>query len=390
MLGNRRHSLTAIRSLHRAGWTIIAAKNLRDDRDNFAWRSVRVAATWTHDGYDRDDYAFGDRLLSFLEQQPDVTAVFPIDEAAILQIHALRMRLPRHVHPVLANPQAVDTCLDKAAMLRACDHAGVPYEPFEVADGPAVAAVAERLGLPCVVKPYDAETLHFGIKAAIFRHPQDLTELAARPDMADRRVIVQRFARGPRLNVYFSAWQGTLVDACFVTVLRGDRVDDTGLAVSGQTVAPDPEVLADVRALLAHLNYSGVGTAQFLVDDTRESRAFIELNPRLGGNFAIAEKAGLSLAVPALDMATGKPPENPARPLGYARGHRLAWTFGALAGARFEWRQGVIGLPRFLLDLARTLIEALRADVHITWSWRDPAPTLLEFRRALLGNPRER
>jgi hypothetical protein len=116
----------------------------------------------------------------------------------------------------------------------------------------------------------------------------------------------------------------------------------------------------------------------------------LEINPRLGANFVISERAGLPLSRLALELARGGGPEVPRDAWRYERGLRFAWTFGALSGCRFQLREGQIGRRQALRLMGRAVIEALRADVHITWSWRDPLPSLLELARPLTHQPTTR
>ena len=61
-----------------------------------------------------------------------------------------------------------------------------------------------------------------------------------------------------------------------------------------------------------------------------------------------------------------------------------------MAGCRFQLREGLIGYGRAARLIGQALLEAVRADAHITWSWRDPMPTLLELARPLTHRPSTR
>ncbi|MEM6550589.1 MAG: hypothetical protein AAF750_00430 [Planctomycetota bacterium] len=394
LLGNRRQSLTVIRALRSDGWAVVVGRDEADDRDYHAYRSRGVAEVWRHASWKGDPSAFDGQLMRFLEARPWVRVVFPVDESAVRRVDGLRgemgARFGERVGLAVANPGAVETCLDKGRMLEACRSAGVPHAGYEVVGGDELGGAMERVGLPCVVKPMDHETLRFGVKAEIVREAGEAEALAGDGAMAGRRLMVQGYAAGPRHNVYFAADGGRLVGAVEVRIDRTDRVDGTGLAVSGRTVEPTPALIADTEALVGALGYRGVGCAQFLYEGEESSRCFLELNPRLGANFAVVYRAGLRLPELAVRLAGGERLEVPADALAYRRGLRFAWTFGAWAGCRFERRQGVIGWGRAarLMGRAgwagvRAAWPGLRGGVHITWSWRDPLPSLLEMSRPL-------
>ncbi len=386
LLGNRRQSLTVARELAATGVRIMAGRNRGDLRDAHAHRSRAVNNVWSHDHWRDDPGAFTVQLHELLERDHTITTVFPIDESAIAFFDTIRSDLPPRISLALANSEALRTCLDKEAMLALAETVGVASHASAVIDGDAVEETSNRLGLPVIVKPMDDETIRFGVKAEILRTSADVKMLSNDRRLTDRRVMVQRFATGPRHNVYFAAHHGEIVGAAEVRIGRTDRVDGTGLAVFGSTVAPTPELLADTTALVEALAYHGVGCAQFVRDPDSGTTTFLELNPRLGANFAVVVRAGLPLARLALELSSEAKP----RPVGtehYRRGLRFAWTFGALAGLRFERREGVITTGETARWILRSLREALTAPVHITWSWRDPLPTLLEFARPLTHAP---
>jgi biotin carboxylase len=391
LLGNRRPSLAVIRSLRRAGYQLAVGINGRDERNYNVQRSRFVSLVWEHIDWQVDAGEFTRRLHEFLAAHPEVVAIFPIDENAIRHVAPLREELEQRVVVILANDTAIEVCLDKEAMLDTCRGLGVPCAEYRVVESEsAMIAACRELGYPCVVKPLDAEELRFGLKAALLREEAELSTLRAHEVTAERRLLVQRYVEGPRHNVYFAAQGGKLIGAVEVHVLRTDNTDGTGLAVWGRTVAPSPDLQRYCGRLVEALDYTGVGCAQFLIQEGHSTASFLEVNPRLGANFVVAERAGLPLSRLALELARGETPGAPADPWDYIRDLRFAWTFGALAGCRFELREGRIGHWRALRLIGRALADAVRADLHITWSWRDPLPSLLELARPFTHKPTAR
>jgi hypothetical protein len=63
-------------------------------------------------------------------------------------------------------------------------------------------------------------------------------------------------------------------------------------------------------------------------------------------------------------------------PANYPAGRRLAWSFGDLQGLVLAARQREVGAAQIGRWLYRVVRSAIRADIHTTWSWRDPRPTL--------------
>lgn len=97
----------------------------------------------------RDPEAAAEAIVALARRRP-LDAVVPVDDRGVVAaaLAAQRLGLP-HNPPVAA---AAST--DKAAMRRALAQAGVPQPPFRVAGpGDDPGALAEEVGLPCVVKP---------------------------------------------------------------------------------------------------------------------------------------------------------------------------------------------------------------------------------------------
>jgi ATP-grasp in the biosynthetic pathway with Ter operon len=202
-------------------------------------------------------------------------------------------------------------------------------------------------------------------------------------------MIVQRYVEGPRHNVYFAAGHGRILAAVETMILRTDRPDGTGFAVEGVTVAPDARLHLYSETLIASLGYSGIGCIQYLVPPRGEPH-FLELNPRHGAAMAIARHCGLDLTLAAIDLAArGDWRPDPVHR--YPVGRRYAWTSGDLNAWRLAAAGGSIGNRETLRWLLRSLVGALRADVHLTWSLRDPLPTLAAYANQLpVGRLRRR
>ncbi|MGH4000661.1 MAG: hypothetical protein ACRDTJ_24730, partial [Pseudonocardiaceae bacterium] len=174
------------------------------------------------------------------------------------------------------------------------------------------------------------------------------------------------------------------LDVVEVLTVRTTRRDGTGFGVAGNTRPVSVGLREQLVALVAHLRYTGVGCGQFLVQPGAQDGAFLELNPRLDANYVIADHAGLDLANLAVDLAADVPVE-PHIPAPTGRdGHTFAWTFGDLTGLWYAISQGEIAHAHALAELGRIARTAVLADVHLTWSWRDPVPTIATCWRYLI------
>jgi predicted ATP-grasp superfamily ATP-dependent carboligase len=374
VVGNYRPSLGVLRSLGRAGYRIIVG---RDPEFSFVERSRYCAETWSHPSMG-DPEPFLAALVDFLRTRPDISLVFPVQQGAVVLLARHADRLPASVTLVNVPQSIVETCLDKARMFAVAESSGVPVETFATAGSLVdLSDVVDGIGLPVIIRPIGSgpERLPGGKKALICPDRATMEKELQSWPVKHRQLLVQRFSPGPRHNVYFAASAGRILGRVEIVVLRTDRPDDTGFAVEGISVAPDPALDRYLVALVKALEYTGVGCVQFVRREAGDFH-FLELNPRLGANYLIAERCGLDLARLACDIATGDIGSGFEPILGYPTGIRYAWTLGDFLGLGQARAQREISV----LDTCRWAVRAvycgITADVHLTWSAHDPKPTL--------------
>ena len=374
LLGDYRQSLTIARSLRSRGDRVVAM--VSPGGESYLRHCRGVDDLW-HTEQSISDDGF-DRSLAEAVSTFEVDVVFPVGDGEL----AWFAEDPDRIGVPVAAPDVgtIRQCHDKQSLLALCTSLGIAHsEGAEVTGLDQLEAVVDELGFPAIIKPSDPLKRLLKAKAIICRSADDLDRhLASWPDDHDA-LIVQRYVDGPRHNLYFAAERGQVRGLAEVEILRTDTPDDTGYAVDGVTVEPNPTLVAATEALAKELKYQGVGCTQFLVSPDGET-SFLELNPRLGANFAVVDRAGLNLVHVAVDSALGRP----IPPLSSRTGVRYAWTTGDFEGLVRAFRDRTIGPRQAVLWVRRLVATALRARVHITWSWRDPMPTLAILWRATI------
>ena len=375
LLGNLRSSLTLARSLARAGHAVHAGY---DSLDPFLVRSRAVAGVCPHAMLDEDPEAALRQVNAYLSQHPEIEAVIPVSEVALRLVSRHRDRFPPGVRAVVADDRLVEACSDKARLFELCDRLGVRLARRSMAtDLAQLSAAVGEVGLPCIVKPVESTEFVWGRKAVILHTAEDARRLASWPE-GHRTLCVQSFVDGPRHNVYFGAARGRLLGAVEVEVLRTDRLDGVGYAVEGVSTPPLPAVRTATEALVQALDYHGVGCVQVMVDRHTGEISFLEINPRLGGNYLIAERCGRPLSLWMLELAQGRTPEALPDPWAYPVAVGYAHTRGDLGGLKAEWSTGAL-TPLQAIAWALQALRAAFRPVHLTFSLRDPWPTVWLF-----------
>ncbi len=372
VIGDYRQTLAVVRALAAHGCSVVAG--VADTGPSHVRWSRYPDARWIHPVVGEE---FLEPFLEALDRfRPDV--VFPVGDREIAWIARHRDRLP-DVALAAADPEITDECQDKVALMQRAADLGVPHSPFRVVGSlEQLTARAEELGYPVFVKPHDPLLRLHGEKGIAAESAAALNIRFSEWPEGHRLLIVQRLADGPRHNVYFAARRGEVLGAVQVAIDRTDRLDGTGLAVDGVVVDLAPALASATETLAGALGYTGVGCTQFLVGDRGIS--FLELNPRLGANYAVAHHAGLDLAAIAVDLALDREIESHE----LRTGIRYAWTLGDVEGLKEAVRDRRAPVGRTLRWIADILRTAWRADAHVTWRSDDPAPTLVLAYRSLL------
>lgn len=377
LLGGYHTAIPATRMLGRAGHTVIVGRE--DSNPTFAELSRYASGVWDHPRIRGNWDGFIDALNGFLSSRPDISLIFPIGDLQLLPLARHYDRLPNHVRIVMPTPEIVETCENKIRLMRLSSRIGVEQTAYAlVSDHDALLAEAERIGYPCVVKAADSQSQLYGKKALISGRPAELRQAINGWPAECPELVVQGFARGQRYDIYLAARAGRILCCMQTRIRRTDRADGTGVTVEGVSVPLSNALYRECEKLVAALNLTGLSYFQFHYDEERGRSHLLEINPRLGANFTITAACGIDFPDLAVKLALGEPIAQPLHQ-SYPLGKRYAWTFGDLAGLKYELRSGEIGLAMATLWLLKALATGLRARTHVTWSWRDPLPTLATY-----------
>ncbi len=372
LLGNSRPALVLARVLRREGYDVICSV---EGSDGGAEHCRYVDELWGHRPVKTDPMGFLQDLNRFLRERPEIDVVYPISEDYVRVLAENAGLVPRGPVYAMTPPGLVKACHDKLGLMALAILNKVPTAPFEMVHTlPGFVQAVEKIGLPLVVRPEKPTEQIANRRAVICETVADLQTVVHDLSGGMRNLLLQRKFEGRRHNVHFAAQNGQIVRYLQAVVLRTDLPDGTGLAVEGQTVEPDPKLKDYLTSMVKALGYTGVGCAQFLVNDRDGSVSFLEINPGITGNHAVPEAAGLKLSTLAISLA--KAPLWPVPHFEGKSGLRYVWTAGDLLGAKEAYLRGEIGLREGYRWLRRTASAAWRADVHMKWCWHDPLPGL--------------
>lgn len=373
LLGNYRPTLTLARNLKAKGWSVVVGAR---GCDGGAEYSRAVAEIWDHPDPAADQAGFISALEAYVQSRPDIQTVFPVAEEYV-RLFAEQPAAAKGLPGLVTVPaKTVNTCLDKMAMLHLADRCQVPTAAYGSAtDAAGLLEVLERIGYPAILRSMVSTVRLGGKKAVTVNSAEEVGALGIEWDDLPAGIIAQRKFSGRRHNFYFAAYKGRLVRELHAVIVRTDRPDGSGLAVEGITITPDSELKLQTEALLAGLGYSGIGCAQYLVDETTGDTSFLEINARIAGNHAVPDYAGLDLEDFLMDTSAGKVPD-----LKHRVGRSdisYAWTTGDLMAAKESYLRGEISAFAALKHAGLAVLKGLRADVDMVFSSRDIRPGIM-------------
>lgn len=323
---------------------------------------------------------FFNRIADRFPPESKPVLLYPIGDREIKWVIDHLALVPDHIKLVMVDPEVFKTCSSKTALYSRAAENGVPcLTNVSVKEVDGIVAAAGKIGFPCILKADNESKSILGDKVALVKSRSRMESLVKKLSASKNGsgggaipFIIQAYSSGNRYNVYFFAQKGVLLGASHIKILRTDQYNDTGLAVQGCSVEPNHKLSEYTQKLVWELQYDGVGCAQFLVEEEAERITFLEINARLGANFAAVYHCGLDLPLLAVRLARGEVIERQPAP---RTGKHFAWFYGDVLGLFRSVLKRRLSLAQFRNWASALLNAQLRADHHVTWDYRDPLPT---------------
>ena len=384
VLGEYRQTLAVLRSLGRRYNLVLGCQSHR----SHVSKSRYVSETWIHSPIEGNGKeSFREELKGFLKERPDIGLIFPVGDREIGSLLEMKAELPGQVSCIMPSSDVISACKNKADLFEQVSKLQIPTAEFVAINDVQTNTLirrADEIGYPCVIKPTSEAEQIFGGKAFVAEASQLLSrQLKLAAEQGDRlpgRCLVQRYVSGKRRNIYFFAVKGALVASVEVEIDRTDCLDGTGLAIEGHTVEPDQNWNQHLQSLITALHYDGAGCLQYLVNTDSSESSFLEINSRLGANFAAVLDCGLDLPNWWVQSFLSQRPDVPAD-FRYPLGRRYTWLYGDLVGLKQALASESVVDRRVRRWFFNLIVANLRSRTHVTFKWTDPLPTCTAYAR---------
>ena len=240
--------------------------------------------------------------------------LFPASDQFFALVSEHRESLAEHFRMALPPPEASAAMLDKRRQYEIAQDAGIDCAKTiypETADD--VSRMSGELDYPAFIKPHEGHLWrrHFENKGFVVNSPAELERQCATIFPLGVAFMVQSFILGPASNSYSGSFYiGTSGDclASFTARKLRQFAVDAGVGTLVESVS-SPELIDLGLRVCRMLQYRGIAEIEFKKDDRDGKLKFIELNPRLWVQSALATSAGVDFArVQYLDVLGFPPP----------------------------------------------------------------------------------
>ncbi|HET7189750.1 MAG TPA: ATP-grasp domain-containing protein [Gemmatimonadaceae bacterium] len=367
--GQLRPSLAVVRSLGRAGHRVVVCSSRRRSlagASRFAADEARVPDPLTA------PTEYVDAVVE-LTSRWHVDVLLPISEESLLGLLPAAARMPA-VRLPFPSLDVFRSAADKAHVTALAATLGIAVPDQVVVhsrDEIIRLRDAALLSFPIVVKPgrsvADTTATRTKLGVAYAMDEAELERLLTTMPDAAYPLLLQRRIEGPGTGVFLLLWNGQLL-ATFAHRRIREKPPTGGVSVCAESIALDPETLAQAEALLSALDWRGAAMVEFKQDRHDGRHYLMEINGRFWGSLQLAVDAGVDFPALLVAAAMGEP-SMPAP--AYRVGVRCRWWWGEVDHLLARVRRPdeaprdggrMRAVREFLLPGAGVRNEVLRAD----------------------------
>ena len=365
VLGSGLTVLGAIRLLGRAGFAPLVASDAPGIEQKSRW--YRAAPSSRAKTGPRAD------LRAWLDGLPLERAVLlPCADDLALAVAQIAAQVADRFPTSLSTHPSLQTVIDKGRLACVLDELNLPHPRTIQVDAAAVDSLPDSVLDGAFLKPRDSVAFfrQFGVKAFRVTTRADLAGRLADVRRFDLSVQLQEYVPGPPSNHYYV--EG-FIDrdrrrrALFVRQRLRMYPPDFGNSTSFESVEPSvvADAVATIDALLSHVNYRGIFSAEFKRDARDGACKLIEVNARPWWFVEFAGQCGVNVcAMSVLDALGESVPET----LGYRLGKSCVHPYYDYFACHDLWEKGELSGVAWISSWLRATQPVLR--------WSDPLPAM--------------
>jgi len=335
----RGSAVAIIRSLGRAGWSVIAADS---EPRSLGSHSRHAAQEFVYPSPTSASSAFLEAILDKVARSR-VDLVLPVTDPVILPLSAARDRFPASCHLAMPGAEQLQVFLDKHQTLALAEKLGIPAPRSRVVSVRDGVRSIDGFGWPVVLKPRSSRVFrnHESIDSFEVSYARDAEELAhrLRALVGDVDVLVQEYCPGVGYGVGVLMHEGRPLAAFQHRRLHEVPVTG-GPSALRESVPLDPALYDYSVRLLGAVRWTGLAMVEFKVGPA--GPRLMEVNGRVWGSLPLAVLSGVDFPRALAELYRSGPPGPEVEPQRtYRTGVRarnlaldLIWIASVLRGQR--------------------------------------------------------
>lgn len=307
--------LGAMRSLGRAGHTIIAAFPQGSERPASIW-SRYCSGTLDYPDPWRYQFEFRDWLHK-QAHSGTIDAVLPISEACIIGVAAMRKDLPSDFLSILPSDASLEFTLSKFQATRMALSLGIPCPPTVfISDGTGTwDDDFSGLHFPMVIKTDNrltTEGVYIKGRTFVATDGHAVAKILRDHKHGQTRIMAQDMIPGSGTGAFLLRFGATT--RLRFAHRRLHEVPYTGGYSSFRESCRDEGLISLGEAMLDAIDYEGVAMVEFRRGAIDGKPYFLEINGRLWGSLALALHAGVDFPVALIECyQNGRPGHESSR-----------------------------------------------------------------------------
>jgi D-aspartate ligase len=263
----------------------------------------------------KEEKQFVEFLSRIAEKQKEPIVLFITTDDFVISISRNRKSLAKYILMNIPGETLIETIADKYELYKIAHDAGIPVpETFFPKNLDEVAKLKKKLVYPVFVKAREVTSWRGTIKGqrkGFFIHDaQELMDTFKMFFDVKVNAIVQELVRGPDTNHFkiccYVSQQKEILLAFTLQKIRQWPIK-FGIGSVVQSIYY-PDLLRVGEKLFRDIDYRGVGSAEFKLDEEDGKLKLIEINPRYWQQNILADKCGMNFPLIDYLEVTGQKP----------------------------------------------------------------------------------
>ncbi len=296
VLGMYETGLAVGRSLGRNGIKVFGL----DFKKDVGFYSKYIKATLCPDPVN-DEKKFLDFLISYIEKFENKSVLFITSDNFLKVISCNRDKLKKYFFINLPDNLVIESITDKYKQYQLILKADIPfpatYFPKNLEE---VHVIKDKIKYPAFLKAKEVTSwrkiIGGGVKGFILKNPEELVEKYSYILEKGLEVIVQEVIPGLDSNIFkYNAYVSQNGD--FLLQFAAKKIHQNPIHFGVGSLVESvyyPELMKIGQKFFKSINYQGVGSVEFKLDEKDRKLKLIELNPRYWQQNALADKCGMN------------------------------------------------------------------------------------------------